>query len=101
MSIKSEAIYTTIDEGPWGRRETREHPAFATINASRVQGRLDLFGSSIPHQGAAQIEITGASLVCEGGRGRGSEAPGRLVKLYMSERPRAAFVSRQRQGRPD
>lgn len=98
MSIKSEAIYTTIDEGPWGRRETREHPAFATINASRLQGRFDLFGSNIPHQGAVQIEITGASLVFEGGRERVSEAPVSLVKLYMSEAQWAAFVSRQNQG---
>lgn len=74
-----------------------DHPAFATISASRISGQANLFGSNVGHNGFVQIELSEGHLYREAHEDRiyGGKS---LARVWMSEAQWVAFISRMNIG---
>ena len=87
---------TTNDEGPMGGT-TSTHPAFAQIQASRVQGQTFLYGSGFVHNGYISVTISRSQLKRSLSRdwffGRNE-----LIEVAMSEAQWASFISSMNMG---
>jgi len=87
----------TKEEGPAG--DTRhDHPAFATISASRISGSANLFGSNVGHQGFVKIDVHAARMYRDGYSERIHGSGKSYVEVWLSEAQWVSFVSRMNVG---
>lgn len=102
---------TWTEEGaPWNRVEAPtakpgshastefEHPAFATISASRVSGQANLFGSNVGHAGFVKISIHPARMHRDGYSERIHGGVESIAEVWLSEAQWVGFVSRMNMG---
>lgn len=82
----------TKESGPGREGEVHDHPAYAMIGASRVQGRVVLFGSELQHHGYISVRISKAvkhrSLSTDWYHSKGE-----IIEVLLSEAQWATFVS--------
>lgn len=86
----------TVTRGRMGEEHT--HPAFATIQASRVSGQANLFGSNVGHSGFVKVQIQGATMCRDGYSERISGSVDSYAEVWLSEAQWVAFISRMNVG---
>lgn len=83
-------------EGPRG--EKHAHPAFGTINASRLSGQANLFGSNVGHSGFVKISIHPAEMYRDGYSEHIHGSVSTVAEVWLSEAQWVAFISRMNVG---
>src|SRR5690606_8026331 len=75
-----------------------EHPAFATIGASRISGHANLFGSNVGHNGFVKITINEGTMYRDGYSESIHGGGKSYAEVWLSEAQWVSFVSRMNVG---